>query len=163
LRDRILRSLFYQMECDMKRTLDSFGANHLTALRRLFKVALLFVACAMTASGQSVTSPTDGHTPLGLEAGAPAGSYALSGFDNINLFNGNLNFRMPLLHIGGRGSAQMTVMLPLELKWSVYHWSFPGIGSGRAARSPGRQEERLRPPRWACYRIHTHEAHLHYT
>lgn len=33
-------------------------------------------------------------------AGSPAGSYALSEFDNVNLFNGALNFNLPLLKIG---------------------------------------------------------------
>lgn len=66
------------------------------------------------AKGQTsfTTSATDGSTPAALTSGAPAGSYALSGFDNINPFNGNLNFRLPLLHIGGRGDAQYTMTLP---------------------------------------------------
>src|SRR5262249_39652250 len=62
---------------------------------------------------------TDGHTPTGLEPGAPAGSYALSGFDNVNLYNGNLNFRLPLLPVGGRGGAHYTMLLPIEQHWGV--------------------------------------------
>jgi YD repeat-containing protein len=83
---------------------------------------------AFSAHGQiGFRSPTDGHTPLGMEAGAPAGAFALSGFDNVNLFNGNLNFRLPLLQVGGRGSAQMTITLPVEVHWTVHHWAFPPI------------------------------------
>src|SRR5213079_1773799 len=58
-------------------------------------------------------------TPAGLAPGAPAGSYQLSGFDNINFFNGNLNFNLPLLKIGGRGGVQDTIALTLEQKWKT--------------------------------------------
>src|SRR5215208_6896160 len=57
--------------------------------------------------------------PLALSPGAPSGSYALSGLDNINLFNGNLNARLPLMSIGGRGQAGYTMSLPIEQKWRV--------------------------------------------
>src|SRR6185503_14912345 len=80
---------------------------------------LLFIAGSARAQGPSGTSATDGSTPLGLQPGAPAGSYPLSGFDNINPFNGNLNFHLPLLHIGGRGGAQHTMMLPIEQRWRI--------------------------------------------
>jgi RHS repeat-associated protein len=77
---------------------------------------------AATASAQSVASPTDSTTPLGLERGAPAGAFELSGFESVNPYNGNLNFHLPLLHIGGRGGAQTTMMLALNTKsWRVLH------------------------------------------
>jgi RHS repeat-associated protein len=63
---------------------------------------------------------TDGKTPLALQPGAPAGSYALSELDNINPFNGSLNFRLPLLSIGGRGTAGYTMTLPIEHKWRIH-------------------------------------------
>lgn len=77
----------------------------------------------LAAQAQTTTSTvTDGRTPSGMQAGAPAGSYALSDFDNVNLYNGNLSFRLPLMKIGGRGSAQSTVILALNLKsWHVKH------------------------------------------
>ena len=37
---------------------------------------------------------TDGTTPPGIAPRAPAGSYRLSDLDNINLYSGNLNFRL---------------------------------------------------------------------
>jgi len=81
--------------------------------------------CEAIAVGQIVTtttSVTDGRTPAALQPGSPVGSYPLSGFDNVNLFNGNLGFRLPLLHVGGRGSAQMTINLALNLKsWHIKH------------------------------------------
>lgn len=69
-------------------------------------------------SAMAQASATDGSTPSGLAPGAPAGSYSLSGFENVNLFNGNLNFNMPLLKIGGRGGAQ----IPVTLKIDSVHW-----------------------------------------
>jgi RHS repeat-associated protein len=76
-------------------------------------VALLGVAA-------NAQSTTDASTPAGMAPGAPAGSYQLSGFDNINFFNGNLNFNLPLLKIGGRGEVQDTIALKLEQKWHVF-------------------------------------------
>jgi YD repeat-containing protein len=54
--------------------------------------------------------------------GAPAGSYSLSGFENVNLFNGNLNLHMPLVSINGRGGAAMTSVLAIDTKrWNIKH------------------------------------------
>ncbi|HYV09785.1 MAG TPA: RHS repeat-associated core domain-containing protein [Pyrinomonadaceae bacterium] len=88
-------------------------------------ILFLVPLCEAIAVGQIVTtttSVTDGRTPAALQPGSPVGSYPLSGFDNVNLFNGNLGFRLPLLHVGGRGSAQMTINLALNLKsWHIKH------------------------------------------
>lgn len=65
------------------------------------------------------TAATDGFTPEGLKTGAPAGSFQLSGFDNINYFNGNLNFSLPLLQVGGRGKSGYSIPLRIERKWLV--------------------------------------------
>jgi RHS repeat-associated protein len=93
-------------------------------------IALLFrSSCALLilllltfshAGAQVAKNTTAAMTPQGMKPGSPAGAYALSGFDTINLFNGNLNFRMPLLKIGGRGSAGYTMMLAVSTKkWQV--------------------------------------------
>lgn len=120
-------------------------------LRRLPQVALLLLLLVAGVSAQtSSTTASDATTPKGLAPGAPAGSYALSGFEQINLYNGNLNFHLPLVSIGGRGAAGYTMMLALNTaKWSVRHsesqtgsqtwtptqhlWgdSDPGYGPGR--------------------------------
>jgi len=76
---------------------------------------LLILATA--ANGQT---ETNGSTPGGLSRGAPAGSYALSGFDNVNLFNGHMNFRLPLLGVSGRGSAGYQMTLPVEQTWTIF-------------------------------------------
>ncbi|HEY3104510.1 MAG TPA: hypothetical protein VGJ69_13035, partial [Pyrinomonadaceae bacterium] len=75
--------------------------------RRLYIAsAAAFVLLLSTTAGKGqTTNASNGSTPAGLTPGAPAGSYGLSGFDNINLYNGNMNFRLPLISIGGRGAA----------------------------------------------------------
>jgi hypothetical protein len=65
----------------------------------LFPLVLMLAAPVVNAQ----TSVTDGRTPLGMAAGAPAGSYSLSDLDDVNLFSGNLSFAIPLIKIGGRG------------------------------------------------------------
>jgi len=59
----------------------------MTMIQRSSGLALLLLL--LLSNAQAQTSPTDGSTPLALSPGAPAGSYALSGFDNVNLYNGS--------------------------------------------------------------------------
>jgi YD repeat-containing protein len=84
-------------------------------------VTLVCLGQAVTAQ-TTTTSALDSSTPLGIARGTPTGAYGLSGFESVNLYNGNLNFRLPLLHIGGRGGAQTALMAALNLKgWHVKH------------------------------------------
>jgi hypothetical protein len=75
-----------------------------TKTHHLYLLPLFLLLAMATAHAQSVT---DGATPLGLSPGMPAGSYALSDFDAVNLYNGNLGFRLPLLSVAGRGSTEV--------------------------------------------------------
>ena len=105
----------------MTRTNPTTHLFHVILFRQLC-VALLTAMIALivtTASNAQTTNASDGSTPAGLTPGAPAGSYGLSGFDNVNLYNGNMNFRLPLMSIGGRGGAGYTVTLPIEQHWTV--------------------------------------------
>lgn len=89
-------------------------------------IKLLILLCILIVPANADTSSaTDGSTPLGLQPGASAGSYPLSGFDNVNLFNGNLSFQLALLSISGRGSVGMPVLLPIEGKWRVLDIALP--------------------------------------
>ncbi len=93
--------------------------------------ALLLVLSAVNVSAQA-SNPNSGSTPSGLKPGSPAGSYGLSGFDNVNLFNGNLNFHLPLIGVGGRGSAKMQMMLAID---SV-HWTVDSEGGLNNSANP---------------------------
>lgn len=94
-----------------------------TSLRDAASVLLLTALLTGAAVANTVT---DGSTPLALTPGAPAGSYPLSGLDNINLYNGNLNFRLPLLEIGGRGGARHSLGRVIEQHWRMDHQVLPG-------------------------------------
>lgn len=100
-------------------------------MKYLASIKILLVICILSFSVTAqTTSATDGSTPLGLQPGTPAGSYALSGFDNVNLYNGNLSFQLSLLGVSGRGGAQMPVMLPIAGKWRIADVAIPQIGGG---------------------------------
>ena len=86
------------------------------ALRQAAGVVLVILVMAVTGRSQS---STDGLTPPSLTPGSPAGSYSLTDFENVNLFNGNLNFHLPLVKIGGRGSAQTAMVLKIETRWRI--------------------------------------------
>src|SRR4030095_15400119 len=101
----------------MMKLITTIRAKFATILQRSFFIALLWMPLAAIANAQA--SVTDSSTPLGLAPGAPAGSYALSAVDNINYFNGNLNFRLPLVSVGGRGDAGYTMTLPIDQRWRV--------------------------------------------
>src|SRR5690349_2625432 len=82
----------------------------------VFSLSVLFFALTSVHAQQQAT---DGTTLLALSPGAPAGSYTLSDFEDVNLFNGTLNFSMNLLKIGGRGDAGYPLMLRIDHKWLV--------------------------------------------
>src|SRR6185369_14383662 len=89
----------------------------------VFSLSLIAFAFANTAAQQQAT---DGATPLGLSPGAPAGSYPLSDFEDVNLFNGTLNFSLPLLKIEGRHEAAYSLMLRIDHKWLVQKEAYDG-------------------------------------
>jgi RHS repeat-associated protein len=91
----------------------------ITVAKSLFALTFVSLLVTIPANGQTFTSVTDGSTPSALTPGAPTGSYALTGFENINLYNGNLNFALPIIRVGGRGGADFTMMLSLEQHWRI--------------------------------------------
>jgi len=100
-----------------------FTIRHSFSFLSLVALFALFVMFSSSARAQT-RSATDGTTPLAMSPGAPAGSYALSGFENINPYNGNLDFALPMLQIGGRGGTPFTMMLRIERHWRVEHTVF---------------------------------------
>lgn len=88
------------------------------AMRQRF---VMLVLCLLLIASQAIAqTSSDGTKPKMITPGAPAGSYSLSGFESINLFNGNLNFNFPLLKIGGRGKAQSSISLSIDsARWNL--------------------------------------------
>jgi hypothetical protein len=91
--------------------------NHQVISNRLWMAFAGFV-CATTAWAQG-----QGPTPPAIAPGNPASSYALSGIDNINYFNGNLNIHIRLVSLSGRGQGAPSLILPIQQRWGVY----PGL------------------------------------
>src|SRR6266852_5957432 len=100
--------------------------------QRVCRLAMLgvFYSLSWTASAQTpINSQLDGTTPPALAPGSPAGSYALGGFDTINLYSGALNFRLPLVSVGGRNATGFTLALPIQQLWHVELANFCEGGS----------------------------------
>jgi RHS repeat-associated protein len=81
-------------------------------------VARTLVACCLTVTAVAAVAQ-EGTTPLGLSPGSPAGTYALSDLDQINLFGGSLSFRLPLVAVAGRGEAGTQAFLVVETHWGL--------------------------------------------
>jgi RHS repeat-associated protein len=102
-----------------KMTALTVTATLLNLYRSCGIILLLSLLLAGSASAQSGTSSS---THSGTAPGAAAGSYRLSDFDSVNVYNGNVSLHLPLLSIGGRGGAQTTLMVSgNNPKWSVSH------------------------------------------
>lgn len=98
--------------------------DHLGA--RILVLAVL--AASMTVRAQPWKTIVDGYTPRAAEPGTPAGSYALSDIETINLFNGKLNVRLPLYTLSDRGEVSHTVMLQLQRNWVTQKQYQDGVG-----------------------------------
>jgi RHS repeat-associated protein len=118
-----------------------------TIMNRLVFTATIVTLLLCSAAGTFAQSePADGSTALALAPGAPAGSYSLSGFENINPYSGGLSFKMPLYAVTGRGEAQYTITKKIERKWTIdrffdefeLDWKyFPQAGDPWAIYTPG--------------------------
>jgi RHS repeat-associated protein len=85
-------------------------------------VALLvvcFILLSLAAPPVRAQAPNDNGTPLGMAPGSPEGTYALSGFEDVNLYSGGLSFSLPVMQVGGRGGAGYAAHAPVEAKWMV--------------------------------------------
>jgi hypothetical protein len=83
-----------------------------------FLLAVVAVAIVPFNSSSQTTGPLDRQTPLAMTPGAPAGS-RIEDLASVNLFNGNLNFALPLTSAGGRGGINVPLMLNIERHWQV--------------------------------------------
>lgn len=63
---------------------------------------------------------TGGIGDPGTARGTPRSSYALSGIDNINYYNGNLNVSIPIAAIGGLGEGSRAIKVTIEQQWAAY-------------------------------------------
>jgi RHS repeat-associated protein len=111
------------MTAQLNRLVSLFLNKNLVAV--LF---LIFIGLFLAPAVARAESNTDGRTPAYLQGGAPAGSYSLSGFESVNLYNGNLSFNLPLYGLSGRGAVGHSISLPIEQKWRVLQLAVPQPG-----------------------------------
>jgi RHS repeat-associated protein len=90
----------------------SSRVSRYTVLSCIYLLSLSLLVGNVQAGGSASTLP--GQAP-----GAPVGSFPISGIDTVNLFNGHLNFRLPLLEIAGRGQASFSLGLPIDHRWQL--------------------------------------------
>ena len=88
-----------------------------TISRSLLSFYVVLLALSLVV--QSVQAAGSASSLPGQEPGTPVGSFQISGLDTVNLFNGHLNFRLPLLEIGGRGQAAFSLGLPIDHRWRL--------------------------------------------
>src|SRR5215213_6048364 len=87
---------------------------------RMTSCALASLALVCLLGTPAWAQVTRGMTPPGLAPGKATGSYAVSGIENVNLYSGNLNFNLPLLNVGGRGSVGGALNLTLDTgRWET--------------------------------------------
>src|ERR1044071_4913702 len=77
----------------------------------------------LLANGNVAQSSLDKGTPAESKPGtSTASTYAPDKLEIVNLANGNLSMNLPLVNIGGRGSASLTIGLFYNSKvWSTEH------------------------------------------
>ena len=77
-------------------------------------VGLSVVAFGGNLWAQADASITDSRTPPEVATGTPDGTYSLSHFDSYNGYNGSLTIDVPILNVGGRGSAGHTISVAIN-------------------------------------------------
>ncbi len=114
------------------------------ALKRFLKWRSSVVVLALLLNG--FCEQGFGNVPLAHTPGAPTGSYALSDFEVVNLYNGHLNFALPLVLAAGRGKAQQRLMLRVDQHyWFTDYvppdneFGFPGGPYARNDEHPGKK------------------------
>ena len=85
----------------------------------MFGLSLAAILTMVFSPVQAIAQTTNNGTRVGLMPGSPAGSYSLSDFEDINLYNGSLNFSLPILPIGGRGGAGYAMKVNIQQSWSA--------------------------------------------
>jgi hypothetical protein len=106
----MLKSLFHRVKTDLINNNFRILKNILGGLSIIFWLSQNVIAQAPPRAG----------VPAAYQGSTAVGSYPLSGLDSINYFNGNLDFNLPLMTLGGRGEASFTMLLTIgQPGWSI--------------------------------------------
>ncbi len=90
--------------------------------------ALVLFVIAIISHNARAQNSYDTGTPAASKAGqSGASTYAMDKLETVNLANGNMSVHIPLVTVGGRGSASYTLALSYNSKlWSAQHDVEPG-------------------------------------
>lgn len=91
----------------------------------------IFFCCLIVFIGHNIgNAQTIGNTSAAAAQGSPLGSYSLSNFENINLFNGTVNFNLPLATLAGRGNTSHTSSFTIRGNnfWGIEQMAPVGTG-----------------------------------
>jgi len=92
------------------------------------RIALVALALTLALRATILSAQTEsGITPVGIAHGSPEGSYPLSDIDTINMFSGGLSVHVPLIKVGGRGTAGVSANLIIERHWGLETSESPGF------------------------------------
>jgi hypothetical protein len=90
--------------------------HHLFAFIAL---SMFHVLSPVPVTAQSIATPYAGFTQSGLGGGPAAGGFPLSDLDHVDLMSGAMSLRIPLLQIGGRGTAGFTMFYTINSTWAM--------------------------------------------
>jgi RHS repeat-associated protein len=119
-----------------------------TNTRRVADTHILMLVVIFATSIPAIAQSFNGHTPSGAANGL-LGAYPLTEFESINYFNGSLSISLPMLQVGGRGSASYTIVIKNDNRWSILN-GLPAYGNvGGSGFTPGHMILRGAHPRLA--------------
>lgn len=109
-----------------------------SAVSVVYTVLALAAVLLLAPAPVSAQSSHDGGTPAESKGGTSSSStYAPDKLETVNLANGNLSMSLPLITVGGRGSAPFAVTLSYNSKvWSSFHKQDPAIKQGNTIVTP---------------------------
>lgn len=135
---RILDSEIMESGTNIKNWKQSMNTTSKKYLRLIGLIIYFVSACSFISYGQTRTESreiTDNFMPASVGLSSPSGDPQKGDFGTIGLFNGRLNYTIPLLNLGGRGTTDHTISLGINNIWTyqyetIYQLDFDGNDVG---------------------------------
>lgn len=100
-----------------------------TILTRILIFTILYLGSLLLVAGQVVTtSVLDGVSSPSVSLASASGNPNIGDFGTINLYNGSLNYTIPLLNINSRGGADYGLSLSINRLWA-FEYSYECVVS----------------------------------
>ncbi len=85
-------------------------------------IVVVFLCLSNNIFADTQTNLTEYTTPPSVALNPATGNPQTGDFGSIGLFNGRLNYTIPLLKTGGRGAADYTISLDINRLWQFDHY-----------------------------------------